>query len=41
MAELNGMLSGCTNASAAIQETEGWAKYWKDQGTMKVYRTAY
>jgi hypothetical protein len=41
MPELNGFLANCPNASAAIATTEGWAKYWKSQGTMKIYSQGY
>jgi len=40
--ELNGwMLTGCPNAKADIDAMDNWFKYWKAQGEMKVYSTAY
>jgi hypothetical protein len=41
MPTINGFLAGCPNASADIATTESWMKYWKAQGTMKLYSTAY
>ena len=41
MPELNGFLAGCPDASADIAVTAGWFTYWKSQGEMKVYSTAY
>ena len=39
--ELNQFLAACPNAAADIATTESWAKYWSNQGTMKLYSTAY
>ena len=41
MPEMKKMLDGCPKAKADIDTTEGWYKYWKSQGEMKVYSTAY
>ena len=41
MPELNTFLAGCPDASANVATTESWMSYWKGQGTMKVYSTAY
>lgn len=41
MPELNGFLAGCPDAAADIAVTADWFKYWKSQGEMKVYSTAY
>jgi len=35
------MLNGCPNAKADIDTLDNWFKYWKAQGEMKVYSTAY
>ena len=39
--ELNTYLAGCPDASADIATTANWFTYWKSQGEMKVYSTAY
>ena len=41
MPEMKKMLDGCPKAKSDIDTTEGWYKYWKSQGEMKVYSTAY
>jgi hypothetical protein len=43
MPAINGFLAGCPNAPvpADVATTENWAKYWKSQGTMNLYSTAY
>ena len=41
MPELTQWLDGSPDAAADIATTEGWLKYWKAQGSMKVYSTAY
>jgi hypothetical protein len=41
MPELGTFLAACPDASADIATTSNWFKYWKSQGTMKVYSTAY
>jgi len=35
------MLTGCPNAKSDIDAMDAWFKYWKSQGEMKVYSTAY
>jgi len=38
---INTMLAGCPNDQADFVPVENWFKYWKGQGEMKVYSTAY
>lgn len=39
--ELSGWLAACPDAKADIATVGTWFKYWKAQGEMKVYGTAY
>jgi hypothetical protein len=41
MPKIKSYLSACTDATADVQVVGDWYRYWKDQGTMKVYQTAY
>jgi len=34
-------MAGCPSEAADWATLQGWYKYWKAQGTMKVYSTAY
>jgi hypothetical protein len=41
LSTINTMLAGCPNDQADFQPAENWFKFWKGQGEMKVYQTAY
>lgn len=41
MPELHTYLGGCPDAAADVATTANWFTYWKSQGEMKVYSTAY
>ena len=41
MPEISIMLGACPNAAADISTVEYWGSYWLNQGTLKVYSTAY
>ena len=41
MPELKTFTEGCPDAKADFDTTAAWFKYWKAQGEMKVYSTAY
>jgi len=41
LSTINQMLAGCPNDQADFVPAENWFKYWKGQGEMKVYSTAY
>lgn len=39
--ELNTFMAGCPDVKADFDVVTSWFKYWKAQGEMKVYSTAY
>ena len=39
--ELKSFTAACPDAEADFDKTAAWFKYWKAQGEMKVYSTAY
>jgi len=41
LSTINTMLAGCPNDQADFVPAENWFKFWKGQGEMKVYSTAY
>ena len=41
MSNIEGWLSACPNASADLQTVADWGNYWMNQGSLKVYSTAY
>ena len=41
MPELGGFLKSCPDAATDVAATANWFNYWKGQGEMKVYSTAY
>ena len=41
MPEISIMLGNCPQANADISTVESWGSYWLNQGTLKVYSTAY
>ena len=41
MPEISIMLGNCPTAAADISTVEYWGSYWLNQGTLKVYSTAY
>jgi len=41
LSEINTMLLGCPNDQADFVPAENWFKFWKGQGEMKIYSTAY
>merc|ERR1712226_1000054 len=41
LSTINTMLAGCPNDQADFAPAENWFTYWKGQGEMKVYSTAY
>jgi len=41
LSTINTMLAGCPADQADFQPAENWFKFWKGQGEMKVYQTAY
>ena len=41
MPEISIMLGNCPQANADISTVEYWGGYWLNQGSLKVYSTAY
>ena len=41
MPEISIMLGNCPQANADISTVESWGAYWMNQGSLKVYSTAY
>jgi len=39
--EINSFMTQCPTVAADFAVVGNWFKYWKAQGTMKVYSTAY